>query len=74
MFVGVSSIFFHIILFRFIILRLGGGWAGTGFFMDPTTGIAVVFGVQVAPTRDMELYKVAIPLDRALYAGLKIGD
>jgi hypothetical protein len=69
-----SSFFFYAISFKFIILRLGGGWAGTGFFMDPTTGIAVVFGVQVAPTRDIELFKVAIPLDRALYAGLKIGD
>jgi len=50
------------------------GWAGTGFFMDPTAGIAFVFGVQVAPTRDIELFKVAVPLENALYAGLKIVD
>ena len=42
--------------------------------MDPTAGIAFVFGVQVAPTRDSELFKVAIPLQNALYAGLKIVD
>jgi CubicO group peptidase (beta-lactamase class C family) len=50
-----------------------GGWAGTGFFIDPTTGIAVVFGVQVAPTRDIELYRVATQLESTLYEGLKIG-
>jgi CubicO group peptidase (beta-lactamase class C family) len=53
-------------------LCLGGGWAGTGFFMDPTTGIAVVFGVQVAPTRDIELIKVGLKLESTLYQGLKV--
>jgi len=51
-----------------------GGWAGTLFFMDPTAGIAFVFGVQVAPTRDIESFKVAIPLQNALYEGLKRVD
>jgi hypothetical protein len=34
---------------------------GTGFFVDPMTGIAVVFGVQVlvAPTGDVEVRKEA---------------
>ena len=55
-----------------ILSRLGGGWAGTKFFMDPTTGIAVVFGVQVAPSRDVEVYKVGIKLETTLYQGLKV--
>jgi len=50
-----------------------GGWAGTGFFMDPTTGIAAVFGVQVAPSPDTEALKVILKLERTLYEGLKIG-
>ena len=40
--------------------------------MDPTSGIAVVFGVQVAPTRDVELYKVGNKLESTLYQGLKV--
>jgi len=50
-----------------------GGWAGTGFAMDPTTGIAFVFGVQVAPSRDVELHKVGMKLENTLYQGLKVG-
>ena len=40
--------------------------------MDPMTGIAVVFGAQVAPSRDVELYKVGIKLESTLYQGLKV--
>jgi hypothetical protein len=40
--------------------------------MDPTTGIAVVFGVQVAPSPDVESFKAILKLERALYEGLKI--
>ena len=41
--------------------------------MDPTTGIALVFGVQETPStgRDAELYKVVLGLERTLYHGLK---
>lgn len=51
-----------------------GGWAGTGFFMDPTTGIAVVSGAQVASStgRDVELLKVVRKLESTLYQGLKV--
>jgi len=48
-----------------------GGWAGTSFFMDPTTGIAVVFGLQVAPAPDVEAFKAILKLERTLYKGLK---
>ena len=41
--------------------------------MDPTTGIAAVFGVQVAPSGDTEALKVILKLERTLYEGLKIG-
>jgi hypothetical protein len=41
--------------------------------MDPTAGIATVFGVQVvAPTMDIEVFKVAIPLQNTLYESLNI--
>ena len=56
-----------------IILRLGAGWAGTLYFMDPTAGIAVVFGVQVVSDRDIEAYKTALKFERTLYEGLNIG-
>ena len=41
--------------------------------MDPTTGIAAVFGVQIAP-QDTEATKVILKLERTLYNGLKIGS
>ena len=42
-------------------------------YMDPTTGIAVVFGVQVSPPPDIKVYKMTVKLDRTLYKGLNIG-
>ena len=52
-----------------IILHVGGGWASTAYFMDPTTGIAAVFGTQVAP-QDAEASKVTLKLEHTLYKGL----
>ena len=40
--------------------------------MDPMTGIAVVYGLQLAPPADFEGYKVAIQLESTLYQGLKV--
>ena len=42
--------------------------------MDPTSGIAVVSGVQEAPSiaRDVELLKVYSTLESILYQGLKV--
>ena len=41
--------------------------------MDPTTGIAAVFGVQVVGhTRDVEGHKVGMELESTLYQGLKV--
>ena len=40
--------------------------------MDPTTGIAAVFGVQVAPMGDVEVYNVSHKLESTLYQGLKV--
>jgi len=48
------------------------GWAGTIYFVDPTTGIAVVYGLQLAPPADIEGYKVAYQLESTLYQGLKV--
>ncbi|KAF4613304.1 hypothetical protein D9613_011204 [Agrocybe pediades] len=47
------------------------GWAGTFYFMDPTTGIAFVFGTQILPSRDPEVTKLYTELEETLYAGLK---
>ncbi|KDR77296.1 hypothetical protein GALMADRAFT_96063 [Galerina marginata CBS 339.88] len=47
------------------------GWAGTYYFMDPVTGIAVVYGTQVAPTGDVEVIRLWENLERATYAGLE---
>jgi hypothetical protein len=52
----------------------GGGWAGTSHFIDPTSGIAVVFGVQVAPSRDVEVVKVWSKLEALIYSALSNGS
>jgi len=52
----------------------GGGWAGTSHFIDPTSGIAVVFGAQVAPTRDVEVAKVWWKLEALIYSALSNGS
>jgi len=48
-----------------------GGWAGTGYFMDPMTGVAAVFGMQIAPPYT-EALKVNLKLESTLYKGLRI--
>jgi len=52
----------------------GEGWAGTSHFIDPTSGIAVVFGVQVAPTHDVEVTKVWLKLEALIYSALSNGS
>ncbi|TFK32078.1 beta-lactamase/transpeptidase-like protein [Crucibulum laeve] len=47
------------------------GWAGTYYFVDPTTGIAAVYGTQIVPTRDKEVVRVWAEGEKALYAGLE---
>lgn len=39
--------------------------------MDPTTGIAAVFGVQIVPN-DTEATKMNLKLERTLYKGLSL--
>jgi len=48
----------------------GGGWAGTVHFIDPTTGIALVFGVQVAPPPDLTSLQLMMQAEGLVYAGL----
>ncbi|KAJ7505422.1 beta-lactamase/transpeptidase-like protein [Mycena galericulata] len=47
-----------------------GGWANTSFFVDPTTGIAVVFGTQLAPSGDDKHDSLYALLEKTLYSGL----
>ncbi|KAK7033409.1 beta-lactamase/transpeptidase-like protein [Favolaschia claudopus] len=46
-----------------------GGWACTTFWVDRATGVAAVFGTQLAPTGDMIFDAKLDVLERALYAG-----
>ncbi|KAJ7721030.1 beta-lactamase/transpeptidase-like protein [Mycena metata] len=46
------------------------GWANTSFFVDPTTGVAAVFGTQLAPPGDKDHTRLLDALERALYAAL----
>ncbi|KDR77348.1 hypothetical protein GALMADRAFT_443271 [Galerina marginata CBS 339.88] len=48
------------------------GWAHTFFFMDPTTGVAAVFGTQLINTADAEALKLNAEFEKVLYAGLSI--
>ena len=48
----------------------GYGWAGTYFFMDPTSGVAAVCCTQIVPTLDSEVFKVWKEAEEALYEGL----
>jgi len=50
---------------------VGGGWAGTEHFLDPTTGVAVVFGTQLCSPGDPEEKKLWAELEEVLYAGLE---
>lgn len=49
----------------------GGGWASTSYLIDPTTGIAAVFGTQLAPGLadvDMTYENLWSEVEQALYA------
>ncbi|RXW19284.1 hypothetical protein EST38_g6573 [Candolleomyces aberdarensis] len=47
------------------------GWAGTTYFLDPTTGIAVVVGTQLVPASNAMVQGLAMKLERTLYANLE---
>ncbi|KAJ6512870.1 beta-lactamase/transpeptidase-like protein [Mycena sanguinolenta] len=47
-----------------------GGWASTSYFVDPTAGVAVVFGTQLVPTGDEMHDRKSDELERVLYSGL----
>ncbi|KAF7374585.1 hypothetical protein MSAN_00343100 [Mycena sanguinolenta] len=49
-----------------------GGWASTDYFVDPTTGIAAVFGMQVAPTSDNTHRRLLDVLEREVYTALGV--
>jgi hypothetical protein len=51
--------------------RAGDGYATTRFFVDPTTGVAVVFATQILPTGDVTHEKMYDALERELYVQLK---
>ncbi|KAJ6619485.1 beta-lactamase/transpeptidase-like protein [Mycena sp. CBHHK59/15] len=50
-----------------------GGWANTSFFMDPTTGVAVVLGTQLAPACDDRYELLYSQVENELYRGFQVG-
>ncbi|KAJ7018823.1 beta-lactamase/transpeptidase-like protein [Mycena alexandri] len=48
-----------------------GGWANTSFSVDPTAGVAVVFGTQLLPPGDKTYERVYADLENAVYAALQ---
>lgn len=38
--------------------------------MDPATGVAAVFGTQLIPTADREVFQVVAEFEETFYAGL----
>lgn len=49
---------------------LGGGWAGTRYFMDTETGIAVVFGTQIVPKFPPDA-QLEVKLEELTYAAVQ---
>ncbi|KIM38852.1 hypothetical protein M413DRAFT_447549 [Hebeloma cylindrosporum] len=47
------------------------GWASTFHLIDPTKGVAVVFGTQLLPAMDAEILKASLDFENALYAALE---
>ncbi|KAF9045334.1 beta-lactamase/transpeptidase-like protein [Panaeolus papilionaceus] len=47
------------------------GWANTHFHMDPQTGVAAIFGSQLHPAFDAELWQVYTQFERTLYDNLQ---
>jgi len=51
-----------------------GGWANTHHYIDPTTGIAAVFQLQVIPTLDKDVMEYAAKFEAGLYGGLDMAS
>jgi CubicO group peptidase (beta-lactamase class C family) len=55
-------------------LSLGGGWTGTNFWIDPTTGVAGVMGIQMLSITsgafDPDLLKAFAAFEETLYSAL----
>ncbi|TFK28569.1 beta-lactamase [Coprinopsis marcescibilis] len=47
------------------------GWAGTYYFLDPASGIALVFGSQVVPPMDPLATEISDKAERIVYAHLE---
>jgi hypothetical protein len=50
----------------------GYGWANTYYFVDPGTGVALVLGSQLLPTRDAEILKLWEEIEEVFYGDLKV--
>ena len=56
----------------FLILFSGSGWAGLEFFVDPGSGIALAFGIQILPWGDQELWEAWPKLESLVYSALAV--
>lgn len=60
----------HLLTYESLV---GGGWASTSFFVDPKTGVAVVFGMQVAPIIGDSTHKKFLSvLEKEVYMALGV--
>ena len=57
-------------MYVLIVCVPGSGFMGTYAWMDPTTGIAAVFGTQIIPSGDVDVIRVFTSFEETLYAGL----
>ncbi|KAF9522165.1 beta-lactamase/transpeptidase-like protein [Crepidotus variabilis] len=48
-----------------------GGWPNLKHFVDPTTGIAVIFETQILPTFNPDVLRYYSEFEKVLYAGLE---
>jgi hypothetical protein len=52
-------------------IRVGTGWGGTQYVIDPTTGVAIVGGSQVIPTFDKVANELFEKAEEIVYANLE---
>jgi len=58
-------------LLKTFFCKKGFGWANTAHFIDPTTGVAVVFDMQALPTMDISFSDYLARFESVLYKGLE---
>jgi len=58
-------------LLKTFFCKKGFGWANTAHFIDPTTGVAVVFDTQALPIMDSAVADYFARFETVLYKALE---